>query len=837
MKNPVQAMRWSAISPPCLLAVLLSYSEPAGSAQPVEIVPEHALMISGSRSEQFRRTPITVDAVEAQIVAGTWVAPTAETVVKFGEQDERTWVPLDGKDGSFDDPSLRGGYAYVPVNVSQAGVYLLEAAGHKMVYVNGVPRDGDFYSTGAMLLPVALAEGNNDLLFAAGRGGFRVKLYPASSPIQFSGRDDTVPHLIVGEPVNVWAGVVLINATTETHRDLVIETEGTGLTVTASKVPPLLPLGISKVPIRFEGPAPQQTGKLEALIRVRDTQRGSEPPLAVRSIGLEIRNALDQHRRTYRSEVDGSVQYYAVKPAQVPADETHRPGMILTLHGAGVDADGHAACYAHRDWAHLVAATNRRPFGFDWEDWGRVDALDVLADAARHYPYDPRRSYLTGHSMGGHGTWHLGVTFPDRFAAIGPSAGWVSFFSYAGTERMPGSSPVQELLNRCTTPSDTLRMIKNLRHLGVYILHGDADSNVPVAEARTMRQTLADFHPDFAYYEQPGADHWWSVGRGQGTDCVDWPPLFRFFQDHVLPEPGTVRRVEFVTASPGVSASYRWATIDAQIKQYQPSSVSLRFEPEDRVLAGTTDNVARLRLDLTAFEPDRPLQLDVDDSNIKDVAWPKDGVLWLNRQQKGWMVAAPPEATEKNAQRCGPFKQAFGHHVLLVYGTTGNAEENAWALSKARYDADRFYYVGNGLLEVVADSQFTPAQFPERNVVLYGNADSNAAWSVLLADSPVQVSRGVLRVGQHQLCSDSLGGIFVRPRSDSATASVGVVTGTGMAGMRTVTNLPYFRPGVAYPDCLFVDASVWQDGVKGIRVVGFFGNDWTVENGEFAWQD
>jgi hypothetical protein len=38
---------------------------------------------------------------------------------------------------------------------------------------------------------------------------------------------------------------------------------------------------------------------------------------------------------------------------------------------------------------------------------------------------NPRRTWLTDHSMGGHGTWHLGVAYPDMFAPIGPSAGWI----------------------------------------------------------------------------------------------------------------------------------------------------------------------------------------------------------------------------------------------------------------------------------------------------------------------------------------------------------------------------------------------------------------------------
>ena len=53
-----------------------------------------------------------------------------------------------------------------------------------------------------------------------------------------------------------------------------------------------------------------------------------------------------------------------------------------------------------------------------------------------------RRTYLTGHSMGGHGTWHLGVTFPDRFAAIAPGRGWISMWSYAGAKR-PAAAPMK----------------------------------------------------------------------------------------------------------------------------------------------------------------------------------------------------------------------------------------------------------------------------------------------------------------------------------------------------------------------------------------------------------
>src|SRR5439155_13772943 len=133
-----------------------------------------------------------------------------------------------------------------------------------------------------------------------------------------------------------------------------------------------------------------------------------------------------------------------------------------------------------KTWGHLVAPTNRRPFGFDWEDWGRLDAVEVLDAAARDLGTDRTRTYLTGHSMGGHGAWQVGVTFPDRFAAVGPSAAWISFWSYAGARQPASPGPVEQMLARAALPSDTLALSPNTTQEGIYILHGGADDNVPV---------------------------------------------------------------------------------------------------------------------------------------------------------------------------------------------------------------------------------------------------------------------------------------------------------------------------------------------------------------------
>jgi pimeloyl-ACP methyl ester carboxylesterase len=529
-------------------------------------------------------------------------------------------------------------------------------------------------------------------------------------------------------------------------------------------------------------------------------------------------------------------------PEKVESGKDHpRPGLVLTLHGASVEAIGQAEAYAPKPGLHIVAPTNRRPFGFDWEDWGRLDAVEVLERSQQLFATDPFRTYLTGHSMGGHGTWHLGVTFPDRFAAIAPSAGWISMWSYAGARRTESPDPVQELLERAAAPSDTVRLARNLASVGVYVLHGNADDNVPVDQARRMRQILGEFHPDFAYHEQTGAGHWW------GNACVDWPPLFAFLERRLIPPPAEVREVDFTTVTPGVSSHAHWATIECQVRAMSPSAVHLRLEPERRRFHGTTENVARLTIDVSRALPDskadRSLTIELDGqslSNLTPISSTDGGRLHLARTGGKWSATSPAALIRKGPHRMGPFKESFRHRFVLVTGTKGTAEENAWGLSRARFDSETFWYRGNGSVDVETDTAFLDPsradEFRDRDVILYGHAESNAAWPALLGESPVQVRRGQVRIGGRTVLGDDLACLFCRPRPGSDRASVGVVAGSGPAGLRLTQWLPYFNSGVAYPDCLLLSAKMLTAGPSGLIAAGYFGNDWGVESGEFAWR-
>ena len=477
----------------------LAYSVTASSLA-VDSLPHRftdALVIGGVA--KGGRTPIRFDALESLIVLGTFKAPNPGDTLTAADGTVRTWEPITLVEGKnrIEHASLGNGYAYASMESDSDCVAILDASGHSLVYVNGVPRTGDPYGYGFTRLPVALQKGVNEFLFVCGRGGFSAELLacPSDQP-RFLAADDTLPHLVVGDASPVELAIVVENPSLTTVTGLAIELRHCDGTVTRTALPALLPCSAHKARATLNGAAVAAAGPVPIDATLVTGEGDARRSIAARSLLLKAIDADKNRNVTFVSDIDGSVQYYAVVPALAAADE--RPGLILSLHGASVKAQGQANCYKPKESAIVVCPTNRRPYGFDWEDWGRLDALEVLALAQRRFNTDPRRQWLTGHSMGGHGTWQLGAHFPDRFAAIAPSAGWISFRSYgAGAEL--GESEVERIFRRAMSPSDTLALGRNYAGLGVYVLHGEIDDNVPVGQARapsrrTRRATLLSSH-------------------------------------------------------------------------------------------------------------------------------------------------------------------------------------------------------------------------------------------------------------------------------------------------------------------------------------------------------
>ncbi len=201
------------------------------------------------------------------------------------------------------------------------------------------------------------------------------------------------------------------------------------------------------------------------------------------------------------------------------------------------------------------------------------------------------------------------------------------------------------------------------------------------------------------------------------------------------------------------------------------TSATITRDVEQRTITGTTQNAALIRLDITGFQngessdkKGESITIELDSLNSLEASIdPTQKTIVLKNTNGQWVQGSYPSPAEKNPTRYGMLKYGMQHNMIFVYGTTGNPQENAWAYQKARYDAETWWYRGNGSVDIVPDSLFNPTANPDRSVVLYGNATSSSAWEPLLGDSPVHVARGSINVGKHSLQGDDPDHLFCAP--------------------------------------------------------------------------
>ena len=185
--------------------------------------------------------------------------------------------------------------------------------------------------------------------------------------------------------------------------------------------------------------------------------------------------------------------------------------MILFLHGAGergtdiwkVAVHGPPKNVStHMDFPFIVIS----PQCPEDQIWSKEALLKLLDETTAKYAVDTNRIYLTGLSMGGYGTWDLGLSHPDRFAAIVPICG--------------GGQTISVLLpGRDQGPA--------LKTLGVWAFHGGKDPVVPLEESQRMVDALKKAGAQdvkLTVYPEAGHDSW--------TETYNNPELFQWLLKH-----------------------------------------------------------------------------------------------------------------------------------------------------------------------------------------------------------------------------------------------------------------------------------------------------------------
>lgn len=747
------------------LAAALVLVAPHVLAEDIPFLKGKATTVRGNA-----RTPIRIDPVEADFLGGTL--------------DPSKWTDISTTaDKPFSGREFGSGYAYFEITSDSEKPMLLEAKGHSMVYVNGEPRVGDVYSFGYVSLPVKLNKGVNKFLFSVARGSFSGKLIDVAKPISLDARDLTSPDIILGERDTLHAALIVRNAEIKDADNLSISCGGV-----TTKLGRVLGTSVRKVGFQLKH---NTTGKYTV-----DLKRGGKVIDSL-PLTLRIRTKRESHKRTFASKVDGSVQYYAVQPSTSDA-----PGqaLFLSLHGASVEAQGQADSYSPKSWGYIVCPTNRRPFGFNWEDIGRIDALEVFELAKKQYKTDPTRSYLTGHSMGGHGTYHLGVLYPDKFAALAPCSGWVSYFSYANGATYP-ATPAGDALRRAMGASDTLSMKTNTYTRPVFLMHGDADDNVPVTEPRNFRKENPD-HPMLFWHEEKGQGHWFDTDPEPGANCQDFAPIYDLFARTRLPKKAEVRDIHFRTPNLAITNQSYWLKVLAQGITGEISEVKATVYPGLRKFVVTSTNADSMAVDSSVLGGSGPFSVEVNG---------KAAVLL--DQGNGWFrfdTAVVSDAQFGQSLLTG-FKSVFNNHVTFVLPTSGSEAVQLWARNKARYDAEQLGYIGNGSVDVITDTEYlaNTKLYGSRNVILYGPGSSNDAIVPILGQTGESIYRG--------------GDVVVLRAVVQGKRIVARVFATSEDTLPFCDRIPLFTAGAALPDHLEVDKSYLREGLGSVKGAGFWG--------------
>ncbi len=104
--------------------------------------------------------------------------------------------------------------------------------------------------------------------------------------------------------------------------------------------------------------------------------------------------------------------------------------MITFLHGAGERGVHTENLYRHgipkliREGLEIPALV-LIPQCHEKFVWGNLveELMGLIERVAEKYEADERRLSITGGSMGGFGTWEMGICYPNRFCAIAPVCG------------------------------------------------------------------------------------------------------------------------------------------------------------------------------------------------------------------------------------------------------------------------------------------------------------------------------------------------------------------------------------------------------------------------------
>jgi dienelactone hydrolase len=285
--------------------------------------------------------------------------------------------------------------------------------------------------------------------------------------------------------------------------------------------------------------------------------------------------------RGYISRIDGSIQPYGLV---IPENyDPAKPSRLdVVLHGRADTQNEVNFLFAHDAVKPISAAQQhlvlevygRGNNAYRWA--GETDVFEALASVRSRYNVDPNRIVLRGFSMGGAGTWHIGLHHPDEWVAIEAGAGFAETRTYA---KLPPTTPEHEF--RALHIYDAADYAENAANVPTVGYGGELDPQR--AASQLIQKSIAGMqNVKSLFLVGPKTEHRWHPESQKESDA--------FIDPMVAAGRRTPDRVHFVTYTTRYNRCF-WLTVDALDQHYERAEVD---GTRDEL---TTRNIAALTFD------------------------------------------------------------------------------------------------------------------------------------------------------------------------------------------------------------------------------------------------
>jgi pimeloyl-ACP methyl ester carboxylesterase len=536
----------------------------------------------------------------------------------------------------------------------------------------------------------------------------------------------------------------------------------------------------------------------------------------------------------YRSTIDGSAQPYGLV---IPEghDLTKSCPLYVWLHGRGdKNTDLHFLQERATRPGQITppGAIVVHPFGrhcVGWKHAGEIDVLEVVETVKRRYKIDPDRVVLIGFSMGGAGAWHIGAHYTDRWVAVSPGAGFVDVARYQ--KLTPDRYPewyVQKLWGLYDVPD----YVRNLFNTNVIAYSGELD-----------RQREAAVVMEEAF-----------KGEGRTLTHLIGPGVEHKYEPETLKE--LLRRLELIVAK-GRDAkpkevhlqtrtlrygTVHWVSVHRLEQPWEDARVDAEIVGSNRIRA-TTKNVAAVQFWPRGVEIES-VSIDGQEVPIRATG---GGVLSGASLFKVGTAWRHEPAREQNYfsrakfwGRQGPIDDAFFKSFIVVTptGKSKNARFQAWVDFELDHFRNRWRALMRGDLPEMRDVDFKlEAVSGRQNLVLWGDADSNAAIKQLADQLPVKYEGAKWSFGEQTFDGDThVPALIVSPPL-SANAQVRhyIVLNSGLT-FREGHDRTNSQQNPKLPDWAIIDITQPPDANSPGRIhdADFFDEQWQLKRQPIA---